>query len=522
MRSQLASGEPVPPLEERFVRRDGSTFVGEAVAAPVTWHGEPAIHVIVRDVTDIRAAQEQLRRSEQRYRELFEISPEPMTVHDGRTILQANRAAGRYFGLPVEEAVGTEIWDYVLEPEPEIFAPRLQAMLDTTRPAPAMEITLRAADGTQLEAELTSAPTWWEGNPVIVSVFHDLTEHKRAEEALRQSELRFSAIVENASVGIHLFRLEDDARLVLIAANEAADRVLGVPNAGWLGRPIEEVLPDLLNGDLPDRLREVARAGAHLEMERVDYDDGVIRGTFELNCFQTSQDYVCVMFNNITERITTELELERYRDNLEQLVAERTRELEQAQRGIDAIASVAARAVELRDPYTAGHQRRVAQLVAAMTTHLGYSDEECEHIRVAAQLHDIGKLSIPAEILSKPGKLLAVEYELVKGHAWAAYEILADVDIGWPLAEMVAQHHERMDGSGYPRGLVGDEIMVQARMLAVADVVEAMSSHRPYRPSIGREEAIAEIIEHRGTLYDAEMVDVCVALMREGFEFEDD
>jgi HD-GYP domain-containing protein (c-di-GMP phosphodiesterase class II) len=152
---------------------------------------------------------------------------------------------------------------------------------------------------------------------------------------------------------------------------------------------------------------------------------------------------------------------------------------------------------------------------------MGLDEEQVGQIVVAAKLHDIGKLSIPAEILSKPGRLMPVEYELVKGHAMAAHEMLSKVDIGWPLEKMVVKHHERMDGSGYPFGLGGSEIMDEARILAVADVVEAMSSHRPYRPSLGMALAMAEIEAHRSKLYDSNVVDACLAVIGSGFEFGD-
>jgi HD-GYP domain-containing protein (c-di-GMP phosphodiesterase class II) len=176
-------------------------------------------------------------------------------------------------------------------------------------------------------------------------------------------------------------------------------------------------------------------------------------------------------------------------------------------------------AVETRDPYTAGHQVRSADLARAIATEMGFTKERIDGIRMAGSIHDIGKLSIPAEILSKPTKLTKIEFSLIKEHSQRGYEMLKDVESPWPLAEMIYQHHERMDGSGYPRNLKGDEIIIEARIMAVADVVEAMASHRPYRPGLGIDSALAEIEKNKGTLYDNNIADACLRLFREkGFQ----
>ena len=178
-------------------------------------------------------------------------------------------------------------------------------------------------------------------------------------------------------------------------------------------------------------------------------------------------------------------------------------------------------AVEIRDPCTAGHQLRVANLASALAKEIGLPQEKIEGIQMAGSIHDIGKLAIPAEILSKPTQLSEIEFPLVKQHAQKGYEMLKDVESPWPLAEMVYQHHERMDGSGYPRNLKGDEILMEARILAVADVVESMASHRPYRPALGLDAALTEIENNKGTLYDADVVNACLKLFREdGFQLE--
>lgn len=170
---------------------------------------------------------------------------------------------------------------------------------------------------------------------------------------------------------------------------------------------------------------------------------------------------------------------------------------------------------EMRDAYTVGHERRVGEIAVAIATELGFDEDRLEGLRVAGYLHDVGKISIPSEILSRPVRLSHTEMSLVKGHAQAGYEVLKEVEFPWPVAEVALQHHERLDGSGYPRGLKGEEMLLEARIVAVADVVEAMASHRPYRPGLGIEAALSELKNNRGKLYDEQVVDACLKVFRE-------
>ena len=187
---------------------------------------------------------------------------------------------------------------------------------------------------------------------------------------------------------------------------------------------------------------------------------------------------------------------------------------------LKAVVQTISKMVESRDPYTTGHELRVGELAVAIGRSLGYSRDRLDGLRMAGYLHDVGKIAVPSDILTKPGRLTATELALIQTHAHIGYDILVGIDFPTPVAEVTRQHHERLDGSGYPRGLVGDEILADARILAVADVVEAMTSHRPYRPSLGLEQALAEIEQGRGRLYDPAPVDACLRLFREeGFHF---
>jgi putative nucleotidyltransferase with HDIG domain len=213
-----------------------------------------------------------------------------------------------------------------------------------------------------------------------------------------------------------------------------------------------------------------------------------------------------------------ELENRAYHKNLEMKITERTDSLrvanERLRMAMNGFVEALAMTVEMRDPYTAGHQNRVSSLACAITEELGFNEEQVEGIRLAAMIHDLGKITVPAEILNKPGRLTEMEFNLIKTHSRLGYEILKDIAFPWPIAQIVLQHHERLDGSGYPRGLTEKEILLEARIVAVADVIEAMASHRPYRPALRIDEALEEIERHKGRLYDSEVVDACFRLFR--------
>jgi HD-GYP domain-containing protein (c-di-GMP phosphodiesterase class II) len=210
---------------------------------------------------------------------------------------------------------------------------------------------------------------------------------------------------------------------------------------------------------------------------------------------------------DITERKQGEKDLRRSAENLRTMM--------------DGIIKAMTSVLEMRDPYTAGHERRVAQLAGSIAAEMGLPKLQIEGIRFASYLHDIGKIAVPAEILSKPGKITQNEFGIIKMHPQFGYDILKEINLLWPVALATLQHHERLNGSGYPKGLSGEKIILEARIIAVADVIEAMSSHRPYRPALGIEAALAEIIANKGTLYDPQVVDACARLFSEKrFQFE--
>jgi len=244
---------------------------------------------------------------------------------------------------------------------------------------------------------------------------------------------------------------------------------------------------------------------------------GYVIKPFELN-------EVMINISNALRRRKLEIENRAHRENLENLVKERTEALQATlkdlQKALEGIIKAMAMTVETRDPYTAGHQQRTANLAHAIAKEMKLPEKQVEGTHLAGIIHDLGKIAVPAEILSKSTRLRDEEFRMIQIHPQVGYDILKTIEFPWSLAEIVLQHHERMDGSGYPAGLSRGEILLEARILTVADVVEAMASHRPYRPSLGIDNALQEILKSRDTFYDAEVVDVCVKLFKEkGFKF---
>ncbi|MBW1982309.1 MAG: response regulator [Deltaproteobacteria bacterium] len=239
-------------------------------------------------------------------------------------------------------------------------------------------------------------------------------------------------------------------------------------------------------------------------------------------------DHNDVLFNvsNALRRRNLEMDSRLHRENLERIVQERTAKLREREaklhhalatlgKAMEGVVQAMALTVETRDPYTAGHQRRVAELAHAIGKEMSLPESQLDGIRIAAIIHDLGKISVPAEILSKPGRISDIEFNMIKSHSQVGYDILKNIEFPWPVAEIVLQHHERLNGSGYPQGLEGEEILLEARIISVADVVEAMASHRPYRPALGIDRALEEILQNSGVLYDPEVAKACVRLFRE-------
>jgi PAS domain S-box-containing protein len=454
------------------------------------------------------------------YRSLFDLSMDPAVVHNGKVVLEVNPAAAEFFGFDdTLEPVGMPVAPFIHPADRKRVGEATRAALAGEIPPQIREVLVRK-DGRPVTVDTVRAAITYEGEPAVFLIIRDLTNSLAAEEAIKASEERYRSLFEQSPdpTVVH-----DGSQVV--AANRAAYEFTGIDPMEGFGQAVNSFLTPRSAMIVAGRIQHMLRTGEiqpNVEIEIVP------PGTDEVRIAEVSSrpvDFngklaVQSVFRDLTERRETEAELNRYRDELERMIEERTAQLAEVTSELDAIMVVIMRTVELRDPYTAGHQLRVASLAEQMAIAMGLCDLDCDRIRIAARLHDIGKVSVPAEILSKPGKLSEVEYALVKIHAQATSDILLSVEIDWPLAGIALQHHERMDGSGYPNGLIGDEILPLARVLAVADVVEAMSSHRPYRPAVGVDAALTEIRSNAGVLYDLDVVGACERVFADGFSFD--
>jgi PAS domain S-box-containing protein/putative nucleotidyltransferase with HDIG domain len=331
----------------------------------------------------------------------------------------------------------------------------------------------------------------------------DITERKQAEETLSKKAAFLEALVNTSFDGI----LVVDSGGKKIFQNQKTAELWDIPqhvlDRGNLAQVQHATNAAKDPEQFAERVMYIYADPSEPSLDEVELSNGTTLERYSFPVLGQDGEYYGRIwgFHDITERKQAQEKLESTLGNLRKAIGGT----------IQAIVQV----VEMRDPYTAGHQRRVADLARSIATEMGLPADIIEGIRMAAVIHDIGKVAVPAEILSKPGRLTQNEFELIKDHPLTGYDILKHVEFPWPIAEIIYQHHERLDGSGYPRGLKGDDVLLEARIIALADVVEAMASHRPFRPARGIDAALGEIEEHRGTLYDAEVVDTCLKLFRE-------
>ncbi len=331
----------------------------------------------------------------------------------------------------------------------------------------------------------------------------EIAERQRIEETLRESEARYRLHFENVSDVI----LSLNSDLILSEISPSVEKVLGYRREELIGKPLQNLnilAPEYLEQALSDARRVLQGEQVFAALYQFITKDGS-RKWGEVSCTPVVQSSLAISIisvaRDVTDRKQAEEELKRSHEKLKGVL-----------RGVvNVIISI----IEERDPYTAGHQRRVTQLACAIAEEMNLQEEDIEGLKMAALIHDLGKVKIPAEILAKPGKLSYAEWSLIKLHPHVGHEILKGIEFPWPVAEIVFQHHERLNGTGYPQGLTHEQILLAARILAVADVVEAMCSHRPYRPAKGVEAAMEEISQNKGVLYDPEVVDACKKLFIE-------
>jgi PAS domain S-box-containing protein/putative nucleotidyltransferase with HDIG domain len=510
--------------------------------------------VSARDTTEQQAMAERFRRSDEWYRALIQNTSDVVMVVDATGIIgYVSPSMVRVLGYDPAELIGRNAFDLVHPDDIEAALDALTRAAATEEVQPPASYRVRSASGTWRWIESTGSNLL--ADPAVEGIVmnsRDVTAQREsvAELADVNRTLRTLTAADAAVVhaGSEQELLEQMCRVLVevgmyalawIAIPRPSGTGFELPVAVWgkaegfharllaaspggvvEGGPataaattgVTQVVHDFATWPEATPLRELSleygfRSQLGLPLAIADGVTGVLAihstepDSFDLEEIATLEQLAADLSYGIGA-LRTRVERTRYEGRLE--------------RNVDTMVETVTAAVEARDPYTAGHQRRVAELAVAIARDLGLDDHEIAGIRVAASIHDIGKIGIPAEILSRPGALSEPELELVKQHAQAGYDIVRGIDFPWPVAQMILQHHERMDGSGYPNGLVGADLLIGARVMAVADTVEAMASHRPYRPGRGIDETLHQLELDRGTLFDAAVVDACLALFRDG------
>ena len=419
-----------------------------------------------------------------------------------------NQGGERIYGYSAQEVLGQPI--SILSPaDRQDEVPEFLQKIGGGELIDHFETERLKKDGHLIQVSLTLSPIKDKTGRIVGAspIARDITQRKQAEEALRESEEKFKAIIYNARDGILV--VDTESKRVFLA-NEMIGKMLGYGQDELKSLGVEDIHTQQ---DLPfvmEQFEKLQKGALSLsESIPVVRKDGSIFYA-EINSFSITiagKEYAAGFFRDIAERKQAEESIqEGYR---------------KTQRALEETVSALSFTVETRDPYTAGHQKQVAQLACAIAREMGLPEDQIRALGISALLHDIGKMSVPAEILSRPGKISAMEFDIIKAHPEAGYNIVKRIHFPCAVAEAVIQHHERLDGSGYPKGLSGPEIVLEARILAVADVVEAMSSHRPYRPALGIDAALEEITKNKGVLYDPQVVEACrKILLEKGFTLE--
>ena len=451
-----------------------------------------------------------LKETEERYRALVETSTDAIvSIDEGMQVIQWNRAATDLFGYSRELILGKPIEILVPEKYKRQHREGIQRFLSTgvaRLVGKTAEFEGLRKDGTTRPIEISLSADQDDGAWTFTAIVRETTERRRALEALRESEERYRNLFEDSKDAVMIWTADGK----VLGVNQATLDTFGYNTEELIGADISDLYTDAANiTALNVKLdREGSVRGEELRISRKNGD--------LLDCLLTAtvrrgKDGKILGYQGIIRDVT----------DLRRNERELKRSLEKLRKSIGAITQAMSVVVESRDPYTAGHQKRVGALARAMAQEMGLSPDQIDAVRMAGTLHDIGKIAVPSEILSNPARLSDKAFELIKDHPQTGYDILRGIEFPWPVAEIILQHHEVLDGSGYPRGLAGDDILLEARLITVADVVEAIASHRPYRASLGIEKALLHVSENRGVLYDPRVVGACLTLFREkGYQME--
>ncbi len=491
-------------FETYFKKKNGEIFPAEVSARLFAIGDAKVIQGVVRDISERKEAETKLRESKERYRDLVEKAGAAILLIDRRgKFSYYNKRFAELLGYSMEEVGKMDLKSIVHPDDYDRVSKIRQEFLDGKLETIRHEFRGIQRDRNIVYLECDAIALKDNGNIIGTrSYIWDVTQRRRAEEEIKSSEERLKLLFEYAPDGYFLTDLKGH----FLDGNKAMEEITGYEKNELVGKSFAEA--KLLSIDqIPKAQALLARnaTGERTGPDEFTYarKDGsrTIVGIRTYPVRIDGKTVVLGIARDITEYKRTQEELRRSYDRMQKVLEDT----------INALTS----AVEKRDPYTAGHQHRVAVLADAISKRMELPDHQKEGLHVAALVHDIGKINVPAGILNKPSSLSDAEFALVKDHVLVGYDILRTIEFPWQVAEIVFQHHERLDGSGYPMGIKGSDIMMEAKILAVADVVESMMAHRPYRPARGRDQAIAEITANDKILYDFSVVKACLEVLNE-------
>lgn len=500
-------------FEWQHRRCDGSLFDAEVSLRRLSLPTGVLLLAVVRDITERKKIQTEIMLNEEIFRAVFETAHDVIFIKDhALRYLRVNTAMSRLFNTVPEKIIGFTDADF-FDPE------TARAIADEDRRVLEGEIIesdpLKIIAGIPRKFHTIKVPLRDRHGRIwgLCGITRDRTEHERIINNLRKNEELLRQITDNVSEVI--FTLDLDWRFTYVSPS--VQKITGYTAEDFLVLRPDQLLTEeslmqvmkIFQQALAASGRELTRS-VLLVLENIKKDG---------SRYWTETTFKFLL--DAEQRPVSILGVSRDLSEIRKVNQELKKSYEKLSEILQGTVLALSSAVEKRDPYTAGHQRRVAQLSCALAREMGLSEDVINYLNIAATLHDVGKLYIPAEILAKPTKLTPPEFEIIKTHSRAGFEILKPINFPWPVAQIVLQHHEKNDGSGYPDGLTGDQILLEAKILSVADIVEAMMSHRPYREALGLEQALGDLNRGRDRLFDARIVDTCVRLFKDqNFSFQ--
>jgi PAS domain S-box-containing protein/putative nucleotidyltransferase with HDIG domain len=487
-------------FETQHIRKDGSLYDAEISATGTYVNGFKAIICICQDITERKKTEKALRESENKFRVLVDQTPEALFLHDlDGNIIEINRASVELYGYNREEFSKLKVKDIdpdsVKRGDNKYFWNRLKGNRVIK-----FETKHQKKDGTVFPLNITISAIRLEDKKYILAIAQDISEKRKVEEILQQNEEFQKAMIACSPLAIYSIDISGN----VLTWNKSAEKMFGWTAQEVLGKELPMIPKSKNHEFLALRHKVLTEKGfVGKELIRQRKDGTLFPMSLSVAPIHDKDGRIAGIIS-AAEDITNR---KQYQERLE--------------KAMNATIEALSKVVDTRDPYTSGHQYQVSKLSTKIAKELKLPGDKIEGIRIASLIHDIGKIGIPSEILTKPSQLTELEFLLIKNHSRIGYDILKNIDFSHPIADIVLQHHERINGSGYPNNLKGDDILLEARIIGVADVVEAMISHRPYRPALGLDNALAEITKNKGILYDPEVVDICVKLFKKkGFTFK--